>query len=110
MAKAKKLDDKSLIHFNLQKLEDKVNEFQTYLEINKINSVVTKDGEINIKLEQQDMLHKELLVQIKVQDALFSWMPILLKLKEGEQEKTNIETLGDVEINGLYKDKMNDKS
>jgi hypothetical protein len=108
MAKAKKIDEKSLIHFNLEKLEAKVNEFQDYLEMNSINSIVTKDGEVELSLDAQDQLHKEILVQIKMQDALFSWMPILEKLKEGENNKTNIDTYGDKEINGLFKDQMND--
>ena len=36
---AKKIDSKSLIHFELEKLDGKVNEFQVYLEKNYINKV-----------------------------------------------------------------------
>lgn len=107
MPKSKKLDEKSLIHYNLEKLEAKVNEFQDYLQLNKINSSVTKDGHVSLGIDAQDQMHKELIVQIKVQDALFKWLPILEELKEGKKTINEIETYGDVEINGLYKDKLN---
>lgn len=108
MAKAKKIDDKSLIHFNLVKLESKINEFQNYLQLNSINSIVSRDGEIKISSDDQEQLHKEILVQIKMQDALFVWVPLLEKLKEGETTKTKLEVYGDAEINGMFKDSMDD--
>lgn len=106
MAK-KELDNKSLIHFELEKLEEKVNEFQTYLQLNSI--IRTKEGyridDVNLPGEYQDKLHKEILVQIKIQDALFSWVPLLAKLREVESDKT-IKTRGDVEVSGLFKSKQ----
>lgn len=101
---AKKLDTKSLIHTELKKLQQKINEFQHYLEINNIITEVTTDGSVLLSEDDQNKLHKEILVQIKMQDALFVWMPLLEKLKAGEQQK-QLETRGDIEINGLFKNK-----
>lgn len=98
----KKIDNKSLIHFELKKLEDKVKEFQLYLEKNTIIKPLSKE---QIE-DEQDKLHKEIVIQIKMQDALFSWMPALLKLREAENEKNKIDTRGDVEINGLFRNKI----
>lgn len=100
MAKVKKIDEKSLIHFNVRKLEDKINEFQNYLQINTINTAVTKDNEILLNLDTQDQLHKEILIQIKMQDALFTWIPLLEKLKQHEQEINSIR--GDAKIGGMF--------
>lgn len=101
MSKASKIDNKSIIHFELEKLENKVNEFQEYLEINSITkkAVDNKDDD-NV----QDDLHKEILIQIKMQDALFGWLPLLEKLRDGLSKK-GVETRGDIEINGLFKSK-----
>lgn len=99
-----KLDSKSLIKFELNSLEEKVKEFQDYLRINKINSTVTQAGVITLSEDDQDKLHKELLIQIKVQDAIFNWVPLLEKLRESQEVK-DVETRGDIEINGLYKNK-----
>lgn len=99
----KKIDLKSLINVELRKLEAKIKEFQDYLQVNKINvSAVSDDGSITLSEDDQDKLHKEILVQIKIQDALFNWMPLLEKLKTAEQDKP-LETRGDIEINGLFK-------
>jgi hypothetical protein len=100
MAKIKKIDEKSLVHFNIQKLEDKINEFQSYLQINVINAAVTKNNEILLNIDAQDQLHKEILIQIKMQDALFNWVPLLEKLKQKEQESASIR--GDAEIGGMF--------
>jgi tyrosine-protein phosphatase YwqE len=99
---AKKIDNKNLVLFELNKLENKVNEFQSYLELNPINASVTRGNEIILTEENQDKLHKEIVIQIKMQDALFSWIPLLEKLREGEQNK-ELETRGDIEVNGLFK-------
>lgn len=101
---AKKIDEKSIIDLELKKIEDKVNEFQSYLEDNSITKV--KPLEHNENDNYQDKLHKEILVQIKMQDALFSWLPLLQKLKELDSEK-EVSTRGDVPINGLFKSKRN---
>jgi len=102
---AKKINTKDIILFELTKLEAKVNEFQAYLELNPINAQVTKGNEIMLSEENQDKLHKEIVIQIKMQDALFSWIPLLEKLREGEQTK-QLETRGDIEVNGLFSRKM----
>lgn len=99
---AKKVNPQDIILFELEKLEAKVNEFQKYLELNTINAQITKDGAITLSEENQDKLHKEIVIQIKMQDALFNWLPLLQKLREGEQNK-QLETRGDVEVNGLFR-------
>jgi hypothetical protein len=99
---AKKIDTKNLILFELAKLENKVNEFQTYLELNPITAQVTKGNEIILSEENQDKLHKEIVIQIKMQSALFEWLPLLEKLRESENNK-ELETRGNLEVNGLFK-------
>lgn len=101
MAKIK-IDSKSLINIELKKLEDKVKQFQDYLEINNINTVVAIDGSIQMTEDQQDKMHKEMLIQIKIQDALFAWMPLLEKLKQGEADKAD-NVRGDIEVGGMFK-------
>jgi hypothetical protein len=102
--KTDKLDNRSLIKFELKRLEDKVKEFQDYLAINKINnSVVNSDNTFILAEDTQDQLHKEILIQIKMQDAVFNWVPLLEKLREVKGEI--LETRGDIEINGLFKNK-----
>lgn len=102
--KIDKLDNKSLVNFELDNIESKVKELQTYLIINKINTSVSKDGLISISEDDQDKLHKEILLQIKVQDAIFNWIPLLEKLRETKGDEA-IETRGDIEINGLYRNR-----
>jgi hypothetical protein len=106
---AKKVDVKSLISVELNKLERKIKEFQDYLIMNPITTQVTKDGAISLPEADQSLLHKEIAVQIKIQDALFSWMPLLEKLRETEDEKP-MATRGDIEINGLFKNRLKNNS
>src|SRR6476620_2304270 len=101
MAKAVKVE--SLIEFELNRLEDKINEFLTYLKINSIT--VNKNGfrldDDSLTLDAQDKLHKEIVIQIKMQDALFAWMPLLERLREAQNNK--VETRGDVEVSSHFK-------
>ncbi len=104
---AKKANPNSYIHLELEKLESKVEEFQRYLELNNI--VQFKNTQIDeIEEDIQDKLHKEIVIQIKMQDALFSWLPLLEKLKEAKDLKS-LETRGNVEVNGMFKNKVNGK-
>lgn len=103
MAK-KSVDLDSLIHIELTKLEDKVNQFQDYLEMNTIVTQVTSESEIILTEENQDKLHKEILIQIKMQDALFNWLPLLKKLKETELNK-EVEVRGDGHVGNFFKGK-----
>lgn len=102
MAKAIKVE--SLISFEINKLQDKVDQFQQYLEMNPITAQVTQANEILLTQDTQDQLHKEIIIQIKMQDALFNWLPLLEKLKLNEADK-GLETRGDVPVNGLFKNK-----
>lgn len=105
---AKQVKPDNLIADELRDAELKVKEFQSYLKLNNIVSQVAKGSEILITEENQDKLHKEILLQIKMQDAVFVWLPLLRKYREIVDE-ASIETHGDVEINGLYKKKNDDK-
>lgn len=104
---AKKINLDSLIAIPIQNLEDKVKEFQDYL---RLNSIVQTNGlridDSSFTVEAQDKLHKEIVIQIKMQDALFAWLPLLEKLRE-EKESTKFETRGDVATNGLYNRRKN---
>lgn len=100
-----KLD--SVIQVEIDDVEKKIHEFQDYLRLNKIVANVTKDGLITLSEEDQDKQHKELTVQIKVMYAVIDWLPLLKKLKEDQESKT--ETYGDVQIGGMFKKRMNDK-
>lgn len=103
---AKQLKDINNIDVEIKKLEDKVNEFQKYLSLNSIvryGDLRIDEKEFNIAL--QESLHKEIGIQIKMQDALFSWLPLLKKLKEETATQTG-ELRGGQEANGLFnKDK-----
>lgn len=105
---AKKINPDSLIGAEIEHIEEKIKEFQDYLRINSIVTKVTKTNdvlridEIVLTEEQQDKLHKEILVQIKMQYALFDWLPLLKKLKETDETK-GLETRGDIEVNGMFK-------
>lgn len=99
---AKRVDLKKLVHFELERLEEKVKEFQDYLQVNSITAKVTSGNEVVLSEDNQDKLHKEIVIQIKMQDALFSWIPLLEKLRETEDSK-QLETRGDIEVNGMFK-------
>lgn len=101
---AKTIKTEGLIDVELEKLDGKVQEFQKYLEINSILNANNGIRYDEVEIESQDKLHKEIVIQIKMQDALFSWMPLLKKLRE-ETAAKSMETYGDVEVNGLYRKK-----
>lgn len=103
---SKKINVESLIGQEIEHLEEKINEFQLYLRLNNltVNENGTRYDELEI--DAQDKLHKEIIIQIKMQDALFNWLPLLEKLKEGDQGK-KFETRGDIPTNGLYNRRKN---
>lgn len=67
---AKKLNKDNLVQIELVKISAKVDEFQDYLENKKIAA------EIDTKSR-----HDEIDIQIKMQNALFTWLPILENLR-----------------------------
>ena len=74
-----KINKDSLISIELEKISAKVEEFQTYLENKKIAA------ESDTKSR-----HEEIEIQIKMQNALFQWLPILENLRSlgmNEEEK-----------------------
>lgn len=94
---AKQLKIENLIDVEITKFENKVKEFQDYLKTNNIVTQVMRDNSIVMTEDDQDKLHKEILVQIKIQDALLQWMSLLKKLRETEKEK-KAETRGDIQV------------
>lgn len=99
---AKKIKVESLIALPLKKFEDKLNQFQTYLEEHPIQGMVLTDKDIKVASEWTELNHKEIAVQIKMQEAVLNWLPLLEKLKQGEAAK-NTEVRGESEIGGMYK-------
>ena len=95
------------IDYEVSRVEDKVKEYQDYLQKNTIITKV-KDN----KLEEADdsiaVRHKEIEVQIKIMDALLRWLPLLKNLKE-EDSKKQIEARGDGEINPMFKNRLGNK-
>lgn len=106
---AKKIDVDKLISTELENFENKLKEFQDYLLINSIiypksNSV--RIDELNMTEEDQEKLHKEISIQIKMQDAVLTWLPLLDKLRETKAEKT-MDVRSNEEMAGLFKNRMN---
>lgn len=100
---AKQNKDLKNIDYELNKLEEKVKEFQDYLSVNTVITKV-KDAELKEASENQQLRHREIEVQIKMVDALFKWLPVLKVLRDGDTaEKKDIETRGDTGVSGLYK-------
>lgn len=97
----KAVKDINNINVELKKFEEKLNQFQVYLEQNTIVTQVTKDDEILLSAEGQDQLHKEITMQIKMQDSILSWLPLLKKLREENNSKQE-EMRGGMEVNGLF--------
>lgn len=96
----------SLISVELKKFEQKLEQFQKYLELNDF--LTQPDGlrfdDTDVTGEDQEIRHKEILIQIKMQDAVLSWLPLLEKLKQGEEGK-GLETRGDIEPGSNFKRK-----
>lgn len=86
MAKKKE----NLIALETNKYEDKVKEFQDYLEQNSVVTKVTQDGNINEAENIQEKRHKELLIQMKIMTELPNWLAALKKLREDEENKTEL--------------------
>jgi len=99
---AKKLNTETLVDVEITKFETKLKEFQSYLELNAIVTKVIDGSGIILTEENQGLLHDEILIQIKMQDAVLQWLPLLKKLKEIEVEKEK-ENRGNVEVGGLFK-------
>lgn len=100
-AKTRKVED--LIGVEREKFEEKLSEFQQYLQDNSIISKISGEGEIDLITERQELLHKEILVQIKMQDAILNWLPLLKSLKETDAKK--LETRGDVPVNRMFENR-----
>lgn len=74
---AKKNND-SVIALEIEKYEQKINEFQTYLETHDIRRIGEFDGE--------EDKYKEIDTQIKMMNALPNWLVSLKALKEAAEE------------------------
>ena len=95
MAKTKKNE---AIALELEKFEQKIREFQAYLETYNVNS---KTETIMVDASKR---HAEIQCQIKIMDALPNWLAGLKKLKEDSQT-AEPEYRGDQVPNGLMKNK-----
>lgn len=98
---AKKVNAAALIEKEIGNFVDKVEEFQRYLKDNDVRGVVSL-GDDEFTSAMQDKLHKEILIQIKMQDAILNWLPLLKKLKE--DDVVNKETArGGAAVGGMFK-------
>lgn len=91
------------IDLEVDRVGDKVKEFQDYLEQNRITPLPDFDSETQ---EGSDgiSLAKEIDLQIKMTDAVLRWLPILKTLRD-DDTKRSAETRGDVEVSGMFKKK-----
>lgn len=104
MAK-KEVKNISNIEFELSRIDEKIKEYQDYLSENTIITKV-KDNKLKEASEDQSLRHKEIEVQIKMMDAVLKWLPTLKSLREEETETKSLETRGDVQVSGIYKNKQ----
>lgn len=80
----------NVIALELKKFDAKIKEYQSYLALNDIREMA------------DDKKHKEIETQIKMMNALPSWLESLRKLME-EQETAGKDLRGDSEFNEAYK-------
>jgi hypothetical protein len=95
---AQKLSKESLIAVELSRLDEKIKEFQDYLEK---NTIITKVKDNKLKEADDTNRHKEIDTQIKMINALFIWLPSLDKLRDVDDTK-KFEARGGAETNGLF--------
>lgn len=93
---ATKAKTDSLIAVELDKFEKKLNELQRYLLLNIIDSDM-----------HPDIKYKEIDCQLKIQNHVLNWLPILEKLREGDAKK-KMEVRGGQEVNGMFKELINE--
>lgn len=98
----KKINVDNIIGSEIEKVEDKVREFQRYMTDNNISGVASSGGEFSLSEENQDQLHKEITMQIKMMDSVLTWLPLLKKLRETEKDKEP-ETYGNQTVGGHFK-------
>lgn len=87
----------SVVGVELQRFEDKLKEFQDYLEK---NTIITKVHNGKLKEADEANRYKEIDMQIKMQNAVLTWLPILEKLRTTEDSR-KFEARGGQEVNGL---------
>ncbi len=97
----KKINPENLIGTELDKVEDKVREFQRYMKDNNISGVASTGGEFTLSEENQEQLHKEITMQIKMMDAVLNWLPLLKKFRETTQAKEEVR--GGIEVGEHFK-------
>ena len=98
---AKKVDTAALIEKEIGNFVAKVEEFQQYLKDNDVRGLASL-GDEDFTTTYQDKLHKEILIQIKMQDAILNWLPLLKKLREDDETKK--ETIrGGASVGGMFK-------
>ena len=99
---AKKVNPENVIDSEIAKVEEKLCEFQRYLKDNNVAGMASVGGDISLSEEDQDKIHKEIAMQIKMMDSVLNWLPLIKKLRETEQSK-ELEIRGDAKIGGLFK-------
>jgi uncharacterized protein YhaN len=96
------MEKESLIAEELERLEEKIEEFQLYL---KQNTIITRVKNNKLKeVAEETNRHKEIDTQSKMINNLFIWLPLLQKLRETKPTEKKIVARGNGEINGLFED------
>jgi hypothetical protein len=95
---AQKLNKESLIAVELGRLDEKIKEFQDYLEK---NTIITKVKDNKLREADDANRHKEIDTQIKMVNALFIWLPALEKLRDTDASNA-FEARGNAEVNGMF--------
>lgn len=94
----KQLNKESLVAIELSRLDEKIKEFQDYLEKNTIITKINRNNEL--KKADEENRHKEIDTQIKMINALFVWLPALEKLRG--TDKKGFDARGGTEVNGMF--------
>lgn len=91
------MEESNIIYNELRRYEEKVKEFQDYLEKNTIITKV-KNGKL-VEADEANR-YKEMDVQMKIMSNLPAWLEALKKLRTEEQKV--IGTRGDIEVSRVF--------
>lgn len=92
------MEEQNLIATELSRFEDKVKEFQDYLEKNTIITKV-KNGKV-IDADEANR-YKEIDIQMKIMSSVSIWLETLKKLRASDEKK--VEIRGSAEVSGMFK-------
>lgn len=92
------MEEQSLIEKETLRYEEKVKEFQDYLEQNTVIRKI-KNGKV-IEADEANR-YKEMDIQMKIMSNLPAWLEALKKLRDTNEKK--VEIRGSAEVSGMFK-------